>query len=116
MDVLEWVCCVDNDKLLLCYMHDVKNQLHIHSLSNGVRVKTLPLDIGSVTAFSGDKKFSEVGPSGLLLGISHIVRYTYYFYFQIFYSFKSFLTPGLIYRYDFSDEEPSPTVNITVLL
>ena len=60
VDVLEWLCCVNKDKLIVCYMHNVQNVLHIHHLKDGQRHKTLPLDIGSIMGFSGEKKYDEV--------------------------------------------------------
>ncbi|XP_014251947.1 prolyl endopeptidase isoform X2 [Cimex lectularius] len=87
-DVLDWVACVAGDKLVLCYIHDVKNVLHVHNLSDGSFIQELPLEMGTVTGFSGEKKYTE-----------------------LFYDFKSFFTPGKIYRCDFSQTPiPPPTV------
>lgn len=77
-NVLDWATCVDNNKLVLGYIDDVKSGLQVNLLDNGEPIKVFPLNIGSIVAFSGDKKYSE-----------------------IFYQFVSFLTPGIIYHYDF---------------
>ena len=70
-DVLDWASCVNDDKLILGYLHDVKSVLQVHSLADGKLIRDFPLEIGQIVAFSGHKKQSE-----------------------IFYQFVSFLTPG----------------------
>ncbi|XP_055295103.1 prolyl endopeptidase-like [Sitodiplosis mosellana] len=86
-DVLTWAQCVDKDKIVIHYLHDVKSVLQVHSLKSGALIRKLPLEIGQIVAFNGDKKYSE-----------------------IFYQLESFLTPGTIYRYDFSNPDIEPTV------
>lgn len=75
------MACVYSKLLVLCYLHDVKNVLQLHDLPTGRLVKTLPLDVGSIVGYSGQKKDSE-----------------------IFYQFTSFLSPGgyaFFYYYSF---------------
>lgn len=50
-------------------------------------IRDFPLEIGQIVALSGDKEHSE-----------------------IFYQLESFLTPGIIYRYDFSKPDIEPSV------
>ncbi|KOX71374.1 Prolyl endopeptidase [Melipona quadrifasciata] len=81
-NVLDWACAVDGDKFAACYIEDVKNILQLHSLTNGEKLRTFPLDVGTIVNFAGQKKYSE-----------------------IFYQFKSFLIPGIIYKVDLKNEE-----------
>lgn len=81
-NVLDWSSCVNGDKIVLGYIDDVKSVLQVHSLKDGSFVSKFPLEIGNVVGFSGKKKYSE-----------------------IFYHFVSFLTPGVIYHYDFAAGE-----------
>lgn len=73
-----------------CYMHFVflQNILQVHNLSTGAFIKSLPLDMGTITGYSGDRKYPE-----------------------IFYQFTSFLSPGIIYRCDLSNEDFIPSVS-----
>lgn len=59
----------------------------MHSLEDGKIIRTFPLEIGQIVAFSGDKKYSEV-----------------------FYQLVSFLTPGTIYKFDFEQPKVEPSV------
>lgn len=86
-NVLDWSNCVNKDKIILGYIDDVKSVLQVHSLKDGAFMFKFPLDIGNVVGFSGKKKLSE-----------------------IFFHFVSFLTPGIIYHFDFADEGAKPKI------
>uniref|UniRef100_A0A0B7BF62 Prolyl endopeptidase n=1 Tax=Arion vulgaris TaxID=1028688 RepID=A0A0B7BF62_9EUPU len=83
--VLEWASCVNKDRLILCYLRDVKNELYAYDLTTGEKRFQFDLDVGSVVGFSGKYNGTE-----------------------IFYQFLSFLTPGLIYHCDLSGSTYSP--------
>ncbi|XP_035781675.1 prolyl endopeptidase-like [Anopheles albimanus] len=89
-NVLDWTTCVNKDRIVLGYIDDVKSLLQVHSLADGSFVSKFPLEIGTVVGFSGKKKYSE-----------------------IFYHFVSFLTPGIIYHYDFAADD-NATVEPTI--
>ncbi|KAL1139447.1 hypothetical protein AAG570_006431 [Ranatra chinensis] len=86
-DVLDWASAVANDKLVLCYIHDVKSVLQVHSLKDGSFMKELPLPMGTITGYSGRRKYPD-----------------------IFYQFTSFLSPGIIYRCDLSKTTFEPKI------
>ena len=41
--VLEWAACVNEDKLIICYLKDVKNVLNVHDLESGNFLYNIPL-------------------------------------------------------------------------
>lgn len=61
--------------------------MQVNCLATGKFIRKFPLEIGQVISFSGSKNNSE-----------------------IFYQIESFLTPGIIYRYDFAKPNTEPTV------
>ena len=65
----------------------VQSVLCLHKLQDGSFVKTFPLDMGSITAFSGKRKDTEM-----------------------FYGFASFLSPGVIFHCDMTTSELKPEV------
>lgn len=86
-DVLSSAILVNNQQLVVCYMSDVKHLLKLHDLQSGELLHTIPLEIGSVAEISGRPEDPD-----------------------FFYSFTSFLTPGIIYRCDLSTGTPEVTV------
>lgn len=76
--VLNRVHCVDGDKLLLIYLKDVKQAIEIRQLNDGKLIREFTIPIGCITNVEASRKSSE-----------------FFFYFQ------SFLTPGIIYHFDF---------------
>uniref|UniRef100_A0A914GW39 Prolyl endopeptidase n=1 Tax=Globodera rostochiensis TaxID=31243 RepID=A0A914GW39_GLORO len=77
---LEWASPVDKDKLIVCYMEDVKNTLYIHSIDDGRMLYQLPLPIGSLSGVFARKSMSK-----------------------IFVGFESFLVPTVVFHGDFSN-------------
>nr|XP_032833356.1 prolyl endopeptidase [Petromyzon marinus] len=86
-DVLDWAVCVRGDVLVLCWLRDVAGVLEARSARDGSLLGPFPLPLGSVLGFSGRKNQTE-----------------------IFYQHSSFLTPGVIYRCDLTEEPFSPEV------
>ncbi|XP_062890055.1 prolyl endopeptidase-like [Mobula hypostoma] len=86
-DVLDWATCVNDKFLVLNYLKDVKDTLQLYDLATGRFLKDLPLDVGSISGYSGRKKNKE-----------------------IFYQFTSYLTPGIIYHCDLTQEVLEPKV------
>jgi len=80
-DVLEWTACVNEDILVICYLHDVKSKLFLHQLSDGKQFKEFDLDVGTIGGYSGRKDQAEM-----------------------FFSFTSFLTPGTIFLCNFAEK------------
>ncbi|KAK2705396.1 hypothetical protein QYM36_017440, partial [Artemia franciscana] len=58
-DVLEWCACVADDKLVTCYLRDARDVLQLRDLKTGNLIKEYDLDMGTISGFSGKKKYSE---------------------------------------------------------
>ena len=78
-NVLNNVYCVDNDKLLVIYLKDVKQSIEIRQMKDGKLIREFTIPIGCITTLNCDRKGSE-----------------------FFAYFESFLTPGTIYYFDFA--------------
>ncbi|GAA5836298.1 hypothetical protein JCM3766R1_003483 [Sporobolomyces carnicolor] len=72
-----------DDQLVLLYSNDVKDELYLHKLATGERVKRLASNlIGTVEQFSGKREHREM-----------------------WFSMSGFTSPGTVYRYDFEEGE-----------
>ncbi|VDN98342.1 unnamed protein product [Rodentolepis nana] len=85
--LLEWAVCVNEKDLVVCSMKDVCHSLSVHALESGKRKRNIPVDIGSISAFSGRKEDTLV-----------------------FFQFTSFFTPGIVYSYDLTDPDAKPRI------
>ncbi|KAJ3394873.1 hypothetical protein HDU84_005808 [Entophlyctis sp. JEL0112] len=80
---LDFVNVVDKNNLVLVYLKDVKHVVKVHDLITGEFLKDISLPSGSIIkGMSGNRKDTEM-----------------------FYSFGSFVSPGIIRRYDFTNNE-----------
>lgn len=86
-DVLESAVCFNGNRLLVSYLSDVKHVVQIRDLETGNFLHQLPLDIGSVSHISARHDDDEV-----------------------FVSFSSFLTPGIIYKFNLTTDTPEMTI------
>jgi prolyl oligopeptidase len=89
---LQGGACVHGDRLVLSYLQDCKDVLQIHSLTTGTYVATVPLPIGTVNGPTGRRKDAA-------MFLQHV----------------SFLSPGVIYRYDFAAPDPLRVFRTTEL-
>lgn len=76
-DVLEWVRCVNENVLVLGYLRDVTSRIQLRDME-GSLIRELELPLGTVSTLYGKRKQHEM-----------------------FFHMTSFLTPGIIYHYDF---------------
>jgi prolyl oligopeptidase len=77
---LDFVTPVDHNKLIVGYLEDCCSKLYVNDIKTGKILHQVPLEIGSLSGLSCHKNRSEV-----------------------FFSFESFLTPTVIYRFDFKE-------------
>ncbi|KAK1261976.1 hypothetical protein QJS04_geneDACA001309 [Acorus gramineus] len=82
-DVLKSAEAVNGNQVLVSYLSDVKYVLQLRDLKTGLLLHHLPIDIGTVSGISCRRKDNEV-----------------------FISFTSFLTPGIIYRCELESGVP----------
>lgn len=81
--VLEGFHPAHNDFIVLSYSRDVKDELYLHDLRSGRRIKRIGQDlIGTISAVTGRREHDE-----------------FFFYLS------SFLSPGTVYRYRFDRPE-----------
>jgi prolyl oligopeptidase len=86
-EVLEWAFRIDNDKLMVCCIKDVRHVLKLVKLEDGAVLNSLELGIGAITGRSGKRFLSEM-----------------------FFKFETFVTPGKILRLDVTNQDFKPQV------
>ncbi|CAN0871887.1 Prolyl endopeptidase [Linum grandiflorum] len=82
-DVLEKAYAVNGDRLIVCYLSDVKSVLQIRDLETGSYLQQLPIEVGAVKVISARRKDTSA-----------------------FIAFQSFLFPGIVYQCDFQSGTP----------
>ncbi|XP_057871570.1 uncharacterized protein LOC131077977 [Cryptomeria japonica] len=83
IDVLVSAHAINNDKLLICYLRDVKYVLQVRHSETGQLLHNLSIDIGTISGISGRRDDSVA-----------------------FINFRSFLTPSIIYECNLDSEKP----------
>ncbi|KAA1465945.1 prolyl oligopeptidase [Dentipellis sp. KUC8613] len=82
--LLQQADIVGKDRLVLVYQHNVKDELYIHSLETGERLKRLVADHVGAISVGGRREYS-----------------------WFFVALTGFTTPGTVLKYDFKDESSS---------
>ncbi len=75
--VLEWAAAAAGDALLLCYQRHAAHALQLHSAATGELRGVIPTPIGAIRGCAARREDA-----------------------QIFFTFASFLDPGVVYSYD----------------
>ncbi|KAF9311558.1 hypothetical protein BG003_007285 [Podila horticola] len=88
-DVLMSVLVVNENKLVLQYMHDVKSVLYVHDLKTGSFMNEIAIPIGTIGTVAGRREDDEM-----------------------FFSFASFLNPSTIFRYNFTSEKQEDRLSV----
>ena len=83
-DVLQWAAAMKGDRLVTCYLRDVKHVLELRSLSSGALGRPLPIAVGAVESFSGRRDDID-----------------------FFIKLKSFTEPGTIFKVRWKGVEPA---------
>ncbi|KAI9348206.1 prolyl oligopeptidase [Obelidium mucronatum] len=82
---LDFINVVDNNKLILVYLKDVKHVMKVYDLFTGSYLNDIEMPPGSIIkGMSGNRKDAEM-----------------------FYSFGSFVSPGITRRYEFASRKDS---------
>jgi len=84
-DVIDDVMCVNKNKLVLLYTHDVKSEMFVYDLESGEQNYKFSLDVGTIAGVTGRKEDSA-----------------------IFYYFTSFVTPAKIFKCDMTTDNYNP--------
>lgn len=79
ISVLNDAVAVNNDYLAVIYMRDVVHVIEMHNLADGKYLWDIDTPIGTVSSVSADRNGTD-----------------------FFYKITTFLSPGTVYRYDFS--------------
>eukprot|EP00252_Welwitschia_mirabilis_P003480 TRINITY_DN13545_c0_g1_i1.p1 TRINITY_DN13545_c0_g1~~TRINITY_DN13545_c0_g1_i1.p1 ORF type:complete len:558 (+),score=100.41 TRINITY_DN13545_c0_g1_i1:22-1695(+) len=83
-DTLISAHCVNRNQLLVCYLRDVKYVLQVRDLERGFLLQNLPIDIGTISSVCARAQDS-----------------------MAFITFRSFLTPSIVYKCDLGAEKPT---------
>ncbi|CAG7835182.1 unnamed protein product [Allacma fusca] len=75
-NVLNWASVIGSDKIVICYLADVKHVLELRSLKDASLLHKFDLQPGSISGFTSDGKDDT----------------------EFFFALQSFLSPGTIYR------------------
>ncbi|KAL3093669.1 hypothetical protein niasHS_006231 [Heterodera schachtii] len=86
--LMRFVYPVDGDKLLICYMDNVKDALYVHDLKSGKKLYQIPLPFGSVIMDGSISNNDDV--------------FAFKLSSKIFFKIESFVTPFTIFYADFA--------------